>query len=203
MKTYTAKWSRMSASVQISALAGVIVGAAASYATTMLTERSRWRREQDVRWDERRLSAYSEYARAIKDIVTLTLSLAAYRGLSSDAPPLAPTAEVLARLDALETERSGRLETVRLLADVDTITATRHLHHCMWHLVALAKDQVPGGVPGWEAAFSEYRHARDEYHRCARMSLGIPGVAIPRDQTWPPSWQQPPEGTVQSSPPST
>ncbi|MEZ0095914.1 hypothetical protein [Streptacidiphilus sp. EB129] len=184
----------MSAVVQISALAGVIVGAGASYVTTTLTERARWRRQQDVRWDERRLVAYADYARAIKDIAVVAHGLAAHRGLNSDATPLEPTAQNLATLDSGEAQRSGLLETVRLLTDTDTITATRHLDHCLWHLVALAKGQMPGGAEEWEAAFAEYRRARDEYHRCARKTLGIPGAAIPRDLTWPPRWKQPPAG---------
>lgn len=43
----------------------------------------------------------------------------------------------------------------------------------------------------WESAFTQYRQARDEYYRYARRSLGVPGVAVSRDQTWPPRWRHP------------
>ena len=180
----------MSASIQISALAGVIVGAGPSYITTLLTERARWRRQQDVRWDERRLVAYGDYVRSVKDIATIVQGLASHRGIARQHTPLEPTPENLARLHAAETERSSLIETVRLLTDTDTISAARHLNHCIWHLTSLALGQSSGGEATRETAFAEYRKARDEYHRCARTTLSIPGVAIPRDLTWPPRWTQ-------------
>lgn len=193
----------MSASIQISALAGVIVGAGASYMTTMLTEHARWRRQQDVRWDERRLIAYADYISAIKDIVAVAQKMAAQRGLSDDRNiTVEPTVEDLERLHEAEVRRMALIETVRLLTDTDTITATRQLNHCIWHLTTLARGLMPGDRQAWEAAFEEYRQARDEYHRCARATLGISGVAISRDQTWPPRWRHIPGGAPRSGPPS-
>lgn len=194
----------MGATIQISALAGVIVGSAASYLTSTLAERARWRRQQDVRWDERRLAAYADYISAIKDIVAVAQSLAFQRGLSAHrATPTEPTAEELERLQEAEVRRHALIETVRLLTDSDTITATRALNHTVWHLTELARGLVPGDRQAWEAAFGEYRQARDEYHRCARATLGISGVAISRDQTWPPRWRHLPGDAPQGgSPPA-
>ena len=48
----------------IPALIGVVVGVAA----TGWADRVRWKRGQAVRWDERRVDVYAEYARAIKRI---------------------------------------------------------------------------------------------------------------------------------------
>ncbi len=180
----------MTVGVELSTLAGVVVGAAASYAATAMTERVRWRRQQAVRWDERRLAAYADYARAVKDIVTLTHRLAAHKGLTGDAKPLAPTEENLAVLQDAEEQRSGLMENLRLLTDTDTITAIRELNHCVWHLASLAHSGSPATPGEWGSAFSRYRQARDEYHRLARRTLGIPGVAISRDQSWPPQWRR-------------
>ncbi|WP_081982460.1 hypothetical protein [Streptacidiphilus albus] len=180
----------MSVSIQISALAGVIVGSAASYVTSSLAERARWRRQQDVRWDERRLAAYADYISAVKDIIAIAQRMASQRGLSEDrATPVEPTAAELERLHEAEVRRAALIETVRLLTDTDTITATRELNHTVWHLAELARGQVPGDQQTWNTAFAEYRQARDAYHRCARATLGISGVAISRDQTWPPRWK--------------
>ncbi|MFJ7305262.1 hypothetical protein [Streptomyces sp. NPDC099088] len=179
----------MTGGVQISALIGVLVGAAASYAVTALAERTRWKRQTEARWDERRLIAYADYAQAIKTIVTLAHRLAAHRGLNPDAKPLAPTDANLALLDEAEERRSSCLEGVRLLTDSDTLTAVRNLNHCVWHLVALSGST--NSMPqDWENAFSAYRRGRDEYHRHARRSLGITGVAVSHDQIWPPRWRQ-------------
>ncbi|MGW2816103.1 hypothetical protein [Streptomyces sp. NPDC001415] len=180
----------MADGIQLPALIGVLVGAAASYAVSALAERTRWQRQTAARWDERRLIAYADYAQAIKAIVTLAHRLAAHRGLTPDAKPLQPTEANLALLQDAEERRSSLLEGVRLLTDSDTLTAIRALNHRVWHLVALSADE--GASPqDWSTAFSQYREARDEYHRHARHSLGIPGVALSHDQTWPPRWHQP------------
>jgi hypothetical protein len=54
------------AASQLPALIGVIVGSVLSYAGRALTERSKWKRSQEVRWDARRVEAYSQYASAVK-----------------------------------------------------------------------------------------------------------------------------------------
>lgn len=51
---------------QLPALIGVLLGALGTYSVTALTERKRWQRQLTVRWDERRVIAYMEYAHAIK-----------------------------------------------------------------------------------------------------------------------------------------
>ncbi|MFV2102973.1 hypothetical protein [Micromonospora sp. LOL_024] len=56
---------------QLPALLGVLVGAVGTILATSLTDRSRWRRSQTVRWDERRLDAYAEFARVLKEVHTI------------------------------------------------------------------------------------------------------------------------------------
>lgn len=73
---------------QVPMLLGVVVGAATSYLVTVTTERSRWRRQQAVRWDDRRLSAHTDYARAVKEVCMISLRLAAGRGLTDCPSPL-------------------------------------------------------------------------------------------------------------------
>ncbi|WP_051192603.1 hypothetical protein [Nocardia jiangxiensis] len=51
---------------QLITLAGVLVGAGATFAATTHTERIKWRRSIETRWDDKRLIAYSEYANALK-----------------------------------------------------------------------------------------------------------------------------------------
>ncbi len=192
----------MALDLQLSTLVAVVVGAVASYGGTALTERSRWRRQQAVRWDERRLAAYADYARAVKDVVTLTHRLAAHKGLTGDAKALEPTEQNLALLQDAEEQRSALMESVRLLTDADTMTAIRELNHCLWHLMSLAEGGSPAAPQEWATAFAEYRRARDEYHRHARRTLGIAGVAVSRDQSWPPRWSRPAPGAGQGNAPS-
>ncbi|MCX5208126.1 hypothetical protein OG689_02165 [Kitasatospora sp. NBC_00240] len=170
------------------ALVGVVVGAGASYLTTALSERARWRRQLEVRWDERRLVAYSDYVGAVKDIVAVANRLAAHRGLTPHATPLEPTERNLADLDDAEVRRIALVETVRLLTDTDTMTAVTELNRCVWHLSSMSSGRSPADPAQWQAGFAAYRSARDEFHRCARATLGIAGVAISHDQSWPPRW---------------
>ncbi|GJF32763.1 hypothetical protein KNE206_54630 [Kitasatospora sp. NE20-6] len=173
---------------EIVALVGVVVGAGASYMITALSERARWRRQLDVRWDERRLAAYSDYAGSIKNIVAIANRLAGHRGLTPHGTPLEPTAQNLALLDDAEDRRIAMVETVRLLTDTDTMTAVTALNHSVWHLSSMSSGRAPGDPDEWAAAFATYRRARNEFHRCARATLGIPGVAVSRNMTWPPRW---------------
>ena len=53
---------------QLPTLVGVIVGAIATILTTSLGDRTRWKRSQAVRWDQRRLEAYAQYAETIKHL---------------------------------------------------------------------------------------------------------------------------------------
>ena len=63
----------------MSALVGVLVGAIATYAATAATERARWHRMQSVRWDEKRINVYTEYAHVLKQVITTALRIAAAR----------------------------------------------------------------------------------------------------------------------------
>ncbi|TCO55938.1 hypothetical protein [Actinocrispum wychmicini] len=173
---------------QLPALVGVVVGAAMSFTSTSLTERSRWRRSQAVRWDERRLAAYSDYGTAVKDMVLLANRIAAARGLNTHPQPLDPDDEALAMLAKAATQCSVLSETVRLLGNTDTITAARTMNHQAWQLEWFARGQLDGDSAAWDKAFQDYKAARDEYLRCARQHLQVTGSGTPHDRTWPPRW---------------
>jgi hypothetical protein len=109
---------------QLLTLLGVAVGAAASYLAGAATERTRWRREQSSRWDEKRAQAYSEYGYAVKNVYVQCLRIANSR-LQNSAGDSAGHAEALAQLGALTDERTAKWETVLLLGSPQAITAAR------------------------------------------------------------------------------
>ncbi|HEX7658352.1 MAG TPA: hypothetical protein VF444_02645 [Pseudonocardiaceae bacterium] len=183
-------WSdQMSIVDQLPALIGVVVGATMSYVSTSLSERSRWRRSQAVRWDERRLTAYTDYGNAVKELVLLADRIAAGRGLSTSPQPLDPDEEALTTLADAAARCSVLRETLRLLADTDTITAATNMNHHAWQLEWFARGQLDGGPTAYDRAFKEYKKARDEYLRCARKSLQVAGPGGSRT-SWPPRWQR-------------
>jgi hypothetical protein len=180
--------AHMSLVDQLPALLGVVVGVASSYLTTNLTERTRWQRNQAVRWDGRRLAAYTDYGNAVKEMVLLANRIAASRGLHSNVEPLDPDDEALTALAEAAARCSVLTETVRLLGDTDTITAARKMAHNAWRLEWFAQGRLDGGATAWDDAFKEYKDARDEYLLRARRHLQVTGFPTPLDRDWPLPW---------------
>src|SRR5690348_4994172 len=120
----------MMSSVQLSnqllVLLGVVIGALGSYLTTSATERARWKRALDSRWDGRRVEAYASYAQSVKRMIMIASRISAGRGLWSDTEPLAPTQVNLDLLAAAEAERASQWETVLLLGHPKTVAAARN-----------------------------------------------------------------------------
>ena len=121
----------MMSSVQLSnqllVLLGVIVGALGSYLTTSLTERARWKRALDTRWDDRRVEAYASYGQSVKRMIVIASQIAAGKGLWTDVESLAPTQVNLDLLAAAEAERASQWETVLLLGHPKTVAASEKL----------------------------------------------------------------------------
>jgi hypothetical protein len=74
--------------VQLITLLGVALGALASFASTRLVDRSRWQREERLRWDAKRLECYSEFSAAIMRYINIGYRMAANLGLTTAAEPL-------------------------------------------------------------------------------------------------------------------
>ncbi len=72
---------------QLPALIGVVIGALGSYLAVVRSDRARFLRERTARWQERRLSVYSDYARSLKQTVTLTYRVASHLGADPHPHP--------------------------------------------------------------------------------------------------------------------
>ncbi|MFJ1560824.1 hypothetical protein [Streptomyces mirabilis] len=179
----------MSLASQALPLVGVAVGAMVSLVVSALNERTRWRRQQSVRWDERRLNAYAEYAHSVKDLSNRYRGLAIARGLTTGPTPLELTDAVLEELAAAETHRSALAEALWLLGDVDSNTAAVKLNHALWHLEWLARGIPTTGIATWPEAFLEFRKAREDFLKAARCDLGVRGSQITHDVPWPSPWR--------------
>lgn len=167
---------------QLPVLAGVIVGALGSYLTTAVTERARWRRALDSRWDERRIEAYTSYAQAVKQVVNIAGRIAAGRGIGGASEPLAPTRANLGLLATAEAERAGLWETVLLLGHPATVTAAREWHENAWRLEWYARGLLTGETPDWEEARAAVNTARARFYEAARADLGVRGGSLPGQQ---------------------
>ncbi|MGW2659103.1 hypothetical protein ACWC1D_36450, partial [Streptomyces sp. NPDC001478] len=177
----------MSVTERILPLAGVALGALLSWAVSSLNERAKWRRQQSVRWDERRLTAYAEYAHAVKELAARYHMVAAAQGLVTGPMELEPTPEVLAELGEMESRRSALSETLGLLGDTEANTASKTVDHCLWRLECLARGVPLETEQNWDEALQEFRAARSRFVEHARASLGVRGAAA-RDVPWPAEW---------------
>lgn len=175
---------------QILPLAGVVLGAVTSFVVTSTNERTRWRRQQAARWDDRRLTAYADYAHVVKELAAHYQRLAAGRGLTSGPVPAEATPELLAEVAQLESRRSALSESLGLLGDTEANTASKSVDRSLWRLEALARGVDTPDEQDWGHAYLQFRQARDRYVEQARASLGVPGPAG-RPVPWRPNGRGP------------
>ena len=166
-------------SSQLLVLAGVIVGALASYLTTAATERARWKRTLDSRWDDRRVEAYASYAQAVKDIITISSRIYDGRGIAVNPDALSSTQEDLALLESADTKRAALWETVLLLGHAETVIAARNWHESVWRLEWWARGRITGKHESWENARSEVNRTRSLFYESARKDLQVSGGTLP------------------------
>jgi len=159
--------------IQFPALLGVVIGATGSYVATSLTERSRWRRSQAVRWDEKRLAVYADYANSVKRLFQIAMRIAAHRGLPVTGEPLTPEAgkEVLAQA---ELDRATKFETVLLLGEPSVIIAARRWHSAAWKIDWYARDLIED-TDSFESDVKAANRARAEFYARVREDLGVRG----------------------------
>jgi hypothetical protein len=164
---------------QLLVLAGVVVGALASYLTTAATERTRWKRILDSRWDDRRVEAYASYAQAVKDLITICSRLYAGRNImaDSDSWALPPSRENLELFESAKRNRATAWEPVLLLGDPETVEAARNWHESVWVLERWARGDATGKREDWEKASSEVFRARSLFYESARNDLRVRGGA--------------------------
>ena len=177
---------------QVLTIAGVLLGSATTFIVTSATERTRWRRAQSARWDDKRLLAYSEYANAVKHMVRLCRRIAETKGLLTTGQPI-DLDSAFADLADAETQRAAQWETVLLLGEPTTISAARAWSEQVWQLEHILREDHPGT----SSFIDSYRNAmrlRNEFYTHARTDLDITSGPLP-ELTWrslqPPSPDHP------------
>lgn len=164
---------------QLLVLAGVVVGALASYLTAAATERTRWKRTLDSRWDDRRVDAYASYAQAVKDLITISSRIYAGRNIAADSDSwaLPPSRENLELFESAKRKRATAWEPVLLLGDPETVKAARNWHESVWVLERWASGEIIGKREDWEKASSEVTRTRSLFYESARNDLEVRGGA--------------------------
>ena len=164
-------------SVQLITLLGVTIGALASFVTTRLVDRSRWQREEALRWDTKRLESYGEFASALREFITIGYRIAAGLGLPGSAQPL-DIATGLPALATAEGEVSVKWEQVLMLGAPAVITAAHEWRDEAWRLekfaLGLRKDAAE-----YAEAIKDTRAAQVRFYSVVRADLGITSGEIP------------------------
>lgn len=161
---------------QLPALIGVIVGTAGTILATGLADRARRRRQQTVRWDERRLQAYVEYANAVKETHTYALRLAALDAPGSRLHRI-DRDDGLARLAESDLRRTMAWESVLLLGDAGTVAAARDWREAVSKVEVFARGFADEDSD-FEAAVARVNASRDKLYEAARASLDISAGSI-------------------------
>ncbi len=167
---------------QVLTIVGVLLGSAATFVVTSTTERTRWRRAQSARWDDKRLLAYSEYANAVKHMVRLCRRIAETKKLLSTGQPLDDLDSAFAALAEAETQRAARWETVLLLGEPATISAARAWSEQVWQLEHILREAEPD-ASSFADAYRNAMRLRNEFYAQARADLGITSGPLP-ELTW-------------------
>lgn len=166
---------------QMPALLGVLLGALATYGATAVGERSRWRREQLARHEERRLAAYSGYALTVKQEMSVILRLAAARGL----PGVLETVEEQegARLVAeAESDRTAVWESVLLVGSEAAVLAGREWHGAVGVMFRVASGLAEADQ--WPEAIRRTSSARRQFYTVVRAEVGHQPSADPAIFEW-------------------
>jgi hypothetical protein len=165
---------------QTPALIGVLLGALSTILATSVSERLKWRRSLSVRWDELRLQAYIDYARAIKGTYAAATRLAAWRQPALSLAPLDPDTG-RTRLAEADEQRTKSWESVLLLGDAAAVHAARQWRAAVWQLERLATDDERVGdalLDEWRSLSPAVDLARDRFYEAARQGLLVPGGPV-------------------------
>ncbi|MFD5700568.1 hypothetical protein [Streptomyces lasiicapitis] len=157
---------------QLPALIGVVIGAMGSYVAVMRGERVRFRRERESRWEERRLAVYTEYARALKQTVTLNYRVAAHHGNDPHPHPLSAT-DAEPHLAEATDARDPAWEALLLLGAVPVVAKAR-----VWVVVVIEMERFlrtgAHDPEAWAELLVRQRIAREGYYAAVRDDLGLP-----------------------------
>ncbi|MFD9546490.1 hypothetical protein ACFWBG_03840 [Nocardia salmonicida] len=170
---------------QVITVAGVLLGAGATFAGAALTERAKWQRTQSSRWDDRRLVAYSEFAHSLKHFAVVSQRMVVGRGFPQAGQPLS-TEEGSQLLAEAESEKTLKWEMVLLLGSPEAVAAARLWNKAVWELslVAMGRDM---SHDNYLRAYEAAGHKRNAFYECARNDLGVRSGELPfGDGPWLP-----------------
>ncbi|MGW4501416.1 hypothetical protein ACWENR_22720 [Micromonospora sp. NPDC004336] len=160
---------------QLPALIGVLIGTVGTIVATSVADRTRWKRNQSIRWDDRRLDAYVEFAQVIKEIHAVATRMLAEERPHSRGHRMGRE-EGLARLADADVRHTLAWEGVLLLGDASTVSAAREWRNAVWKIEGAARGLDAGDDA--DELLLRANEARDHFYRAARGGLGVRGGSV-------------------------
>ncbi|MGC5333248.1 hypothetical protein [Micromonospora sp. DT62] len=160
---------------QLPALIGVLIGTVGTIVATSVADRARWKRNQGVRWDDRRLDAYVEFARVIKEIHAVAVRMLADERPHSRGHRI-DREEGLAQLADADVRRTLAWESLLLLGNAATVSAARDWRDAVWGIEMVARGLRQGDDHA--DLLQRANEARDLFYRAARGGLGVRGGSV-------------------------
>jgi hypothetical protein len=156
---------------QLPALLGVMIGALGSYLAVVRSDRARFRRERAARWEERRLTVYTDYARTVKQSVTLAYRLAAHLGNDPHPHPLSrPEADPLLTEAAAARDPAG--EALLLLGSPAVVAQARDWVVTVMDIERFLREDRHD-PEAWRALLDRQRAGREGYYAAVRKDLDL------------------------------
>ena len=146
------------------AIIGTLGGAVFGGGIAWLIEAGRWRRQQTVRWDDRRINLYSRVLGLTNDAVTYAHHVALASGHANPHD-----LDGLARMAKEVSDLHGDLF---LFSKNVVVKAHNACQASLLHLIRLARDDAATKAD-WDAAIDECEAAREALVKAARQALGI------------------------------
>jgi len=165
--------------VQLITLLGVALGALASFVSTRLVDRSRWQREEKLRWDTKRLECYSEFSAAIMRFINIEDRMAAGLGLPAAVEPLNADPGLLA-LATAEADVSLYWAQLLILGSPEVVRTAQDWRNEAWQLESFARG-YRNDPADFVTAAQRRREARKRFYAAVRADLGILTGDIPVD----------------------
>jgi hypothetical protein len=163
---------------QLVTIAAVLAGAAGTYVVGRLTDRDRYARELRLRWDQRRLDAYTAYVTAAKMVGAAANTILDMRlaGLPEER-----IEGRVAELVDLEMRRNQAFEALPLIADGATIEAGHQPNRAVWGLASPIRQGRTVAEAAWLELADRWVIALNDFHAAARESLSVVGSFSRRD----------------------
>jgi len=165
---------------QLITVLAVAVGALASFVSTRLIDRSRWRREESFRWDTKKLECYYEYANAIMQYINIGFRLSAGQGLTARVLPMDKLPDALKAFDTAEAEHRIQWVKIAIIGSPSVIAAAEK-----WRHQARRLEQFAHGKRHSQAEFDQAGEERRQAERCfykaIRADLGIVSRDFPHE----------------------